>query len=425
MVTRIDRVVAWEALDSRGRPTVGCRVWLSDGSSGRATVPSGASTGSYEARELRDGGRRYGGWGVRRAVDTVNTTLAEAVHGLDATEADAVDCVLEELDGGTRYAKLGGNAVLAVSTASASAGAAASGVSLARWLHGPGNLPMPLPMVNVISGGAHAGCVIDVQDFLVVPVGASCFAEALEWCARVRESARQLAVAAGHREAALVADEGGLGVALRANSDALELLSRAIESARLTPGTDAAIAVDIAANQLWTGSGYRLATESRTVLGDELVAEVATWVARYPVVSVEDILREDDWQGWAAARTRLAGVQLVGDDLFATDLARLNQGLLAAAANAVLVKVNQNGTLRGARQVLETAQQAGWATVVSARSGDTEDGWLADLAVGWRAGQIKVGSVHRSERCAKWNRLLELEATEDTTFVNPWREATT
>lgn len=420
-MTRIDRVVAWEALDSRGRPTVACRVSLSDGSSGRAIVPSGASTGSYEAHELRDGGDRYAGSGVRRAVETVNTTLAVAVQGLDVVpEPDAVDLVLEELDGTARYATLGGNAVLAVSVAAARAAAAASGVGLARWLHGPGSLPLPLPMINVLSGGAHADGAVDVQDFLVVPVGARSFVQALEWCARVREQARVLALDAGHREAVLVADEGGLGLPMRTNTDALQLLTRAIESAGLTD--EAAIAIDVAANQLWAGDTYRLAAEDRVVSAEGLVDQVAAWVADYPIVSVEDVLREDDWLGWAAATDRLAGVQIVGDDLFATDLSRLARGIGDHAANAVLVKVNQNGTLHGARIVLETARRAGWATVVSARSGETEDYWLADLAVGWRSGQIKVGSVHRSERCAKWNRLLELEATEETMLINPWRE---
>ncbi|PZF86277.1 phosphopyruvate hydratase [Jiangella anatolica] len=422
-MTRIDQVVAWEALDSRGRPTVACRVTVSGGSSGRAVVPSGASTGSYEAVELRDGGHRYGGKGVRRAVEQVNTVLADAVRGLDTAEPDAVDLLLEELDGSSRYARLGGNAVLAVSVAAARAGATAAGMSLARWLHGPGALPLPMPMINVISGGAHAGRAIDVQDLLVIPLGAAGFTEALEWCARVREEARRLALAAGHGAAVLVADEGGLGVPLGGNAEALDLLVRAIESAGFTPGTDVAVAIDVAANQLWTGDGYELGSEGRTLATAELVDEIAGWVARHPVVSVEDPLHEDDWDGWAAGTRRLAGVQVIGDDLFATDPSRLAEGVRRGAANAVLVKVNQNGTLRGARGVLDDAQRAGWATVVSARSGDTEDDWLADLAVGWRAGQIKVGSVHRSERCAKWNRLLELEATEDTTFTNPWREA--
>ncbi|WP_116950386.1 phosphopyruvate hydratase [Jiangella endophytica] len=423
-MTRIDRVVAWEALDSRARPTVACRVSLSDGSSGRAVVPSGASTGSYEAFELRDGGDRYFGMGVRRAVEHVNTTLADAVTGVDAAEPDAVDLVLEELDGDSRYARLGGNAVLAVSVAAGRAAAAAAGVSLARRLHGPGALPLPMPMINIISGGAHAGRAIDIQDLLVVPVGADSFAQALEWCARVREEARRLALADGHAAAVLVADEGGLGVPVGGNADALELLTRAIEAAGLTPGAQLAVAIDVAANQLWTGDGYELAAEGRALTAGELVDEIAGWVARHPVVSVEDVLREDDWEGWAMATERLAGVQVVGDDLFATDHSRLAEGTRRQAANAVLVKVNQNGTLRGARGVLESARRAGWATVVSARSGDTEDDWLADLAVGWGAGQIKVGSLHRSERCAKWNRLLELEATADTVFRNPWREVT-
>jgi enolase len=414
-------VVAWEALDSRGRPTVACRVGLADGTSARAIVPSGASTGSHEAHELRDGAPRYGGFGVRRAVENVNGPLRDAVCGLDASEPDVIDHVLEELDGATRYAHLGANAVLAVSLAAARAGAAARGELLARRLHGPGVLPIPMPMVNIISGGAHAGGAIDIQDCLVIPVAAASFAQAIEWCARVREAARALAVGAGFAEAVLVADEGGIGLRLPSNAAALDVVTRAIESAGLRPGEDVAIALDVAANQLWTGAGYRLASEGRVLSPDDFVAQLAGWLGSYPIISIEDPLHEDDWPGWTALTRQFEGVQVIGDDLFATDLGRLGHGMADHAANAVLVKVNQNGTLLGARSVLEAAQQGGWASVVSARSGETEDDWLADLAVGWRAGQIKVGSVHRSERCAKWNRLLELEATEETEFVNPWK----
>lgn len=418
MTPVITTVGAWEALDSRGRPTVAARVVLADGSQGMALVPSGASAGSHEAVELRDGGSRYGGRGVRAAVANVNTRLAPRVTGVGPGE---VDTVLAGSDPSPGFADTGANAVLAVSLAAARADAASAGVSLARHLAGDGPLLLPMPMVNVISGGAHAGAVIDVQDFLVIPTGARSFAEAIEWTAAVREAATRLALGRGHREAVLVADEGGLGIALDSNRAALDLLTDAIGAAGLSAGTQAAIAIDVAATQFHRGDRYRLACEDRELSAAELIAEIADWCRAYPIVSVEDILAEDDWPAWRQATAELGGtVDLVGDDLFVTDPARLQRGIDAGVANSVLVKVNQNGLVSGAREVVDLARAAGYRTVVSARSGETEDTWLADLAVGWRAGQIKVGSTHRSERTAKWNRLLELEATEDTTFAGPW-----
>lgn len=418
MTPVITTVGAWEALDSRGRPTVAARVVLADGSQGMALVPSGASAGSHEAVELRDGGSRYGGRGVRAAVINVNTRLAPRVTGVGPGE---VDTVLAAYDPSPGFADTGANAVLAVSLAAARAAAAAAGVSLARHLAGDDPLLLPMPMVNVISGGAHAGAVIDVQDFLVIPVGAGSFAEAIEWAAAVREAATRLARERGHREAVLVADEGGLGIALDSNRAALDLLTDAIEAAGLSAGTQAAIAIDVAATQFHRGDRYRLACEDRELSAAELIAEIADWCATYPIVSVEDILAEDDWPAWQLATAELGDtIDLVGDDLFVTDPARLQRGIDAGVANSVLVKVNQNGLVSGAREVVDLARAAGYRTIVSARSGETEDTWLADLAVGWRAGQIKVGSTHRSERTAKWNRLLELEATEDTTFAGPW-----
>jgi enolase 1/2/3 len=407
---RIERVFAWEALDSRGSPTVGCEVVLAGGAKGAAIVPSGASTGSHEARELRDGGERYGGLGVGDAVANVRGALADAVSGVDAGDQEAVDAALLAADGTAGLGRLGANAVLAVSVACALAAADATGLPLYRLLAAGRTPLLPLPMVNILSGGAHAAFSIDVQDFLAVPVGAGSFAEAIEWAWRVRRAAAELAAERG-LVAALIADEGGLGPALGSNRSALDLLAVAIERAGLTAGEDVAIAVDVAATQLLEPGGtYRFEAEHRSLSASELIEELAAWAAAYPIVSLEDPLAEDDWTGWATAGARLAGTQLLGDDLFATNLDRLERGIVSRVANAVLVKPNQVGTLSAARAVADRARGAGYATVLSARSGETEDSWLADLAVGWRVGQIKVGSTMRSERTAKWNRLLRIEA---------------
>ncbi len=402
---------AWEALDSRGTPTVACEVVLAGGARGSATVPSGASTGRHEAYELRDGGQRYGGRGVRRAVERVLTEIAPHVTGLDALDQQALDAALRGLDGTPDLSRLGGNAVLAVSVAAAAAAAGSQGLSLYRYLGGEADPLLPLPMVNVISGGAHArGAGIDVQDFLVLPVGAASFAEAIEWAWRVRRATEELASGQGF-PASLVADEGGLGLALPSSRSALELLHLGIERSGLAPGGQAAIAVDVAATQLFRDGAYHLASEGRALDAASLLDELEAWCGAHPVVSLEDPLAEDDWDGWAEATRRLGGrLQLVGDDLFATSVERLERGIEARAANAILVKPNQTGTLSGAHAAVQLAREAGYAPIVSARSGDTEDAWLADLAVGWRAGQIKVGSTTRSERTAKWNRLLRIEA---------------
>ena len=408
--TTITGLHAWEALDSRGKPTVGCEVRLDGGATGRATVPSGASTGRHEARELRDGDARYGGNGVRRAVANVTGEITEAVRGLDGTDQAALDRTLRDLDGTADLGRLGANAVLAVSVATAVAGAAARGLPLHEAVADEGTAPLlPLPMVNIISGGAHSGRSIDVQDFLAVPVGAGSFAEAIEWASRVRAGTAEELVSRG-LPVALVADEGGLGPLLPTNRSALDVLVAGIERAGLRPGDDVGIAIDVAATQFVRDHGcYVLATEDRELASEDLVAELAAWCAAYPIVSLEDALAEDDWAGWATATRRLTGRQLLGDDLFVTNPDRLRRGIDEGVANAVLVKPNQIGTLDTARTVVRTAHAHGYATVLSARSGETEDDWLADLAVGWRTGQIKVGSTTRSERTAKWNRLLRLE----------------
>jgi enolase 1/2/3 len=405
----IERVLAWEALDSRGTPTVACAVTLAGGAEGQAVVPSGASTGTHEAHELRDGGSRFAGKGVCAAVAAVNGELASAVRGRDAGDQEAIDAVIRELDGTPSLERLGANAALAISTACALAAAAARGLPLWRSLAADGPPLLPLPMVNVLSGGAHAGRVLDIQDVLVVPLGADSFAEAIEWAARVRTAAGELLSAAGH-SVALVADEGGLAAPLRTNREAIEVVAAAIERSGLTPGKQAAIAVDVAATQFQHEDGYRFAAEDRLLDAHELIAELRSWCDEYPIVSVEDAAGEDDLGGWKLASERLGDIQLVGDDLFVTSTERLRTGISDGVANAVLVKPNQVGTLSDARRVVDLARSAGYATVLSARSGETEDSWLADLAVGWRTGQLKVGSTTRSERTAKWNRLLRLEA---------------
>ncbi|MGW6032476.1 phosphopyruvate hydratase [Gordonia terrae] len=408
--TTIARITAWEALDSRGKPTVGCAVLLDGGGRGEATVPSGASTGRHEARELRDGGTRYGGNGVRAAVGNTTGELADAVRGTDALDQEAVDRALRDADGTADLGRLGANAVLAVSVATALAAADARGLPVYRAVADEGADPLiPLPMVNIISGGAHAGRAIDVQDFLAVPLTARSFTEAIEWCARVRAGTVEVLEDRGI-PAALVADEGGLATPLPTNRAALDLLVDGISRAGLEPGDDIGIAIDVAATQFYTGDRYRLAKENRELTAAELVDELAQWCADYPIVSLEDALAEDDWRGWQQATARLGGRQLLGDDLFVTDIARLERGMTEQVANAVLVKPNQTGTLHNARTVVRRAHDAGYATVLSARSGETEDSWLADLAVGWRTGQIKVGSTTRSERTAKWNRLIRIES---------------
>ncbi|MDB5075031.1 MAG: eno [Chloroflexi bacterium] len=407
--TAIDRVMAWEALDSRGTPTVACEVRVAGGAVGTATVPSGASTGAHEARELRDGGERYAGRGVQQAVSNVERILGPAVHGHDARDQAGLDATMRQLDGTPNLGRLGANAILAVSIATARAAAAAANVPLHRYLAADGDPLLPMPMINIVSGGAHAGGAVDVQDFLIVPVGAESFAQAIEWAWRVRRATASVASERG-LIAVLVADEGGLGPSLPSNRAALELLASGIARAGLQPGAEVAIAIDVAATQFVQGNHYHLAAEDRTVDAAGLLEELAEWRASYPIVSLEDPVGEDDWDGWRDASTRWAtDLQLLGDDLFATDLQRLERGIDMGVANAVLVKPNQSGTLSGAKAVVIRAHEAGYATVVSARSGDTEDDWLADLAVGWRAGQIKVGSLTRSERTAKWNRLLRIE----------------
>lgn len=413
----ISRVHAWEALDSRGRPTVGCRVVLAGGGVGRAIVPSGASTGEHEARELRDGGNRYGGWGVQNAVRSVNETFAPVVVGRSAADRRAIDALLESTDGQRDLGRLGANACLAVSLAVTIAVADGTRTPLWRTLDTSSDVPLiPMPMVNIFSGGAHAARAVDIQDFLVMPVAATSFAQAIEWVARVRQCCAVLLDRAGGWSA-LVADEGGLSARLSGNEDVLAMLAHAIEEAGFVPREEMAIAVDVAASQLVEGDRIVLAAQQESLTTHDWIERFTDWTERYPIISVEDVVGENDWASWRAAGERLGHLQLLGDDLFATDDRRLQRGIDSNIANSVLVKVNQAGSVSRAERVVRQAQQAGYRAVVSARSGDTEDYWLADLAVGWRAGQIKVGSTMRSERTAKWNRLLEIESSMETQFA--------
>jgi enolase len=409
-MSQIEQLHARQILDSRGNPTVEVELTLRSGAWGRAAVPSGASTGEFEATELRDGGEAWMGKGVTRAVANVNGEIAQAVQGAEATDQEGLDRRLIELDGTDNKSRLGANAILAVSLACAHAAAAEERVPLWRYLGGERAHVLPVPMMNVLNGGAHADNRVDFQEFMVVPVGAGSFAEAVEWAARVRAGAAEELADRG-LPTALVADEGGLGPLLPTNRAALDVLVAGIARAGLRPGDDVGIAIDVAATQFVRDDGrYVLAAEDRELTPAELVEELAAWCAAYPIVSLEDALAEDDWAGWRTGTQRLAARQLLGDDLFVTNPDRLRRGIDEGVANAVLVKPNQIGTLDTARTVVRTAHAAGYATVLSARSGETEDDWLADLAVGWRTGQIKVGSTMRSERTAKWNRLLRLEA---------------
>jgi enolase len=425
MTLAITHVDALEVLDSRGTPTVQARVTLSDGVIGVASVPSGASTGAYEALELRDGdARRYRGKGVLRAVRHVRTEIAEALHGDDPRDQAALDRRLIELDGTPGKSRLGANALLAVSLASALAVSLHERepffrrvAQLASTHHRRVEPSLPLPMVNLLSGGKHAGGQVDFQDFLVVPRGARSFAEALEMVHAVWHAALGLLVER-HAYQPLVADEGGLAPKLASNEAMLALTLEAIERAGYRPLEDVAIAIDVASTHFHEQGRYRLAVEKTSLGADEMIARLADWRGRYPILSIEDGLAEEDWEHWPKLQDRLGSrCQILGDDLFVTNPQRIARGVRENSANSVLIKVNQIGTLTEALHALAMAREAGWTAVVSARSGETEDAWLADLATGGGAGQIKVGSITRSERLAKYNRLLAIEHDEDLPFA--------
>jgi enolase len=407
----IVRVHAREVLDSRGRPTVEVEVHCRGSASGRAMVPSGASTGRHEAIELRDDDpSRHDGKGVRRAVGHVRDILGPGLVGLSALDQTGIDRLLCELDGTPNKSRLGANAILGASLACAHAAAAARGVPLWRHLDTEGRAVLPFPMVNLISGGLHAGGNLDLQDFLLLPIGARSYSEALEMTTDVYRSLGRTLTRMG-LEGTLVGDEGGFGPRLASNEQAIEVVLEAITAVGLAPGRDAAVALDVAATHFYTDGRYRLHIEGdRTLTSAEMVDLLCSWAQRYPILSIEDGLAEDDWDGWQLLTRKLESrVQLIGDDLFVTNPERLRKGTSLKAANCVLVKVNQIGTLTEAMEVARLARASGYRAVISARSGETEDTTLADLAVASGAGQIKIGSVARSERLAKYNQLLRIE----------------
>jgi enolase len=415
--TTIEIVDAREILDSRGNPTIEVDVVLGDGSVGRAAVPSGASTGAHEAVELRDGDKgRFGGKGVLTAVSNVTDTIGPAIYGLDAADQAGIDSVLCDLDGTPNKATLGANAILGVSLAAAHAAAAAHDLSLFRYLGGVGARILPVPMFNILNGGKHAQRSTDFQEFMVMPVGSETFSEALRAGAEIFAALRAILHDEGH--ATGQGDEGGFAPSLASNEAAVEVILRAIERAGYRPGEDVAIALDPAVSELveeGSGSGggatrYVLAREDRTLDSGELIDLWADWVARFPIISIEDGLAEDDWAGWAELNRRLGGqVQLVGDDLLVTNTSRIERGIAESAANSVLIKLNQIGTLTETIEAIELARRAGWTAVVSHRSGETEDTTISDLVVAMGTGQIKTGAPSRSERVAKYNRLLRIE----------------
>jgi len=402
-------VIAREILNSRGNPTIEADVILESGVLGRAAVPSGASTGSKEAIELRDGDpARYLGKGVTKAVQNVNTEICEAILGLDATEQSLIDRTLIELDGSDNKGRLGANAILAVSCAVAKAGAEESSLPLYRYLGGAGEMQLPVPQMNVINGGAHANNKIDLQEFMIIPLGAPTFGEALRYGAEVFHRLKKLIDERGMPTT--VGDEGGFAPDLPSNESALQLLVEAIDKAGYTPGTDIALGLDCAASEFYKEDRYRLDAENRALTSEQFTDMLAGWVDKYPIISIEDAMSEDDWDGWIHLTERLGKkVQLVGDDVFVTNTKILKQGIARRVANSILVKINQIGTLSETFAAITMANRAGYTAVVSHRSGETEDSMIADIAVGTNAGQIKTGSLSRSDRVAKYNQLLRIE----------------
>ena len=407
-MTAIATIVGREILDSRGNPTVEVDVVLENGAFGRAAVPSGASTGAHEARELRDGGARYGGKGVRKAVEAVNGEIRKALTGSDAGDQRAIDKRLCDLDGTDNKKRLGANAILGVSLANAKAAARDHNQPLYRYLSGDTATLLPVPMMNILNGGAHADNPIDFQEFMIAPVGAPNFAEALRMGAEVFHALKAALKAAGHTTA--VGDEGGFAPNLASTRQALDFVVAAIVAAGFKRRADICISLDVAATELYARGRYELRGEGRNLNAAEMVATYAHLVASYPIYSIEDGMSEDDWEGWRALTQSLGDrVQLVGDDLFVTNVTRLKQGIDQKIANAILVKVNQIGTLSETLEAVRMAQQAGYAAVMSHRSGETEDATIADLAVATNCGQIKTGSLARSDRVAKYNQLLRIE----------------
>jgi enolase len=407
-MTAIADILAREILDSRGNPTVEVDVTLEDGSFGRAAVPSGASTGAHEAHELRDGGKRYLGKGVQQAVEAVNGEIFDALSGIDAEEQLRIDSLMRTLDGTPTKARLGANAILGVSLAVARAAAGSAELPLFRYVGGPNAHVLPVPMMNIINGGAHADNPIDFQEFMIMPVGATNFSDALRTGAEVFHALKKSLKDAGHNTN--VGDEGGFAPNLASADEALSFIMRAIEKAGYRPGDDVVLALDCASTEFFKSGKYALEGEGKTLDADGMVKLYTDLCARYPIVSIEDGMAEDDWNGWAALTQEIGNkVQLVGDDLFVTNTQRLRQGIQQNIANAILVKVNQIGSLSETLDAVETAHRASYRAVMSHRSGETEDSTIADLAVATNCGQIKTGSLSRSDRLAKYNQLLRIE----------------
>ncbi len=422
-MTTIEFVQGREVLDSRGNPTVEVDVFLEGGATGRAIVPSGASTGTHEAVELRDGdSARYMGKGVVGAVENVNDVIGPKLRGEDALEQALIDATLIELDGTDTKSRLGANAILGVSLAVARAAAEAIETPLYRYIGGVNARVLPVPMMNVLNGGAHADNNVDFQEFMLMPVGAESFTEALRMGAEVFHTLRTVLRERGLATA--VGDEGGFAPDLESNGAACDMLLTAIERAGYTPGTDVALALDVAASEFFSDGAYRLAGEDRTLSGDELIAVYAELVERYPIFSIEDGMAEDDWDGWSALTERLGDrTQLVGDDIFVTNADRLGRGISTGVANSILIKVNQIGTLTETLDVIALARRAGYTSIISHRSGETEDTTIADLAVATGVGFIKTGSLARSERIAKYNQLLRIEEELGQSATYPARRA--
>jgi enolase len=407
--TRIERIRAREILDSRGNPTVEVDVHLAGGAVGRAAVPSGASTGEHEAVELRDGGSRYGGKGVVRAVENVNGEIESALAGFDALDQRQVDQIMIDLDGTPNKGRLGANAILGVSLATARAAAVAVGLPLYSYLGGPSAHVLPCPMMNILNGGKHAeGSSVDMQEFMVMPVGASSFRECLRWGAEIFHTLKKVLASEGYVTS--VGDEGGYAPSLKSNDEALSLITRAIEQSGYTLGEDVVLAIDPAASEFYKDGKYVLAGEGRELDNAGMTEFLAGWVDRFPIISIEDGLAEDDWDGWALLTRRIGDrVQLVGDDLFVTNTERLERGIREHIANSILIKLNQIGTLSETFAAIDMAHRAGYTAVISHRSGETADSFVADLVVATNAGQIKTGAPSRMDRVEKYNQLLRIE----------------
>ena len=408
---KISKVFGFAALDSRGKPTVAVQVVREDGKIFTAHTPSGASTGKFEAHELRDSDGR----GVENAVNNVNTRIAPTIIGREA-DPYTIDVILSDLDPTENHQNLGANATLATSLAVTKA---AGGDNLARYFDKSGSLLIPMPMVNILSGGAHAAKTMDIQDVLVIPNGATSFKEAISWVTAIRERAAKNGAKDG--PTFLIADEGGLAIKMPSVAAACEFIVKSIEDVGLIPGKQVSIAIDFASTQYFDGENYYIQQKRKSFNSKDYVDVISEIVNNQPIISIEDPFAEDDWSSWNRFMEKApANLQVIGDDLFTTNAARLARGIADKSANAILIKPNQNGLVTFTESVLKMAESEGFKTIVSARSGETEDSWLADIAIGWRAGQIKVGSTHGGERTAKWNRLLELEATEKTTFARPF-----